>query len=224
MLAINPLVFDFFKELAANNTREWFEPRKAEFKALENEIKTFGAAVAEGLNRNDRIEKTKVFRIYRDVRFSKDKTPYKTHFAMAFHREKPALRGGYYLHIKPGESFVAAGFWDPNKEDLLRIRQELAMDADEFRTIVADTKFQSLWGNLQGEEVKTAPKGFSKGHPDIDLIKKKQFIFTRSFTDGQILAADFLDTVVHTFEGIRPFFDFMSHVLTTDSNGVSLLD
>ena len=109
--------FSFLRSLKKNNNREWFEAHKPEFKSLEADIKMIAEAVTTGLNKEDRIEKTKLFRVYRDVRFSKDKTPYKSHFAIAFHREKPHLRGGYYLHISPGDSFVAGGFWNPNKED-----------------------------------------------------------------------------------------------------------
>lgn len=114
----------------------------------------------------------KMFRIYRDVRFSKNKQPYKNHLAVSYHRRKPHLRGGYYLHIEPGNSFIACGFWDPKPDDLLRIRKEFEMDDVYIRKILNDPDFVSTFGNLQGEEVKTAPKGFDKNHPAIDLIKK----------------------------------------------------
>jgi uncharacterized protein (TIGR02453 family) len=166
----------------------------------------------------------KIFRVYRDVRFSKDKTPYKTHFGGSFHRKKPELRGGYYLHIAPNnESFIATGFWEPQKEDLLRIRKEFEMDADEMRKIMNNKKFKDTWGDIVGDEVKTAPKGFNKEDKNIDLIKKKQFIFTKKFTDKEILAPDFLNTVDDAFKTIRPYFDYMSDVLTTNLNGESLI-
>ena len=223
MMTINPAVFTFFNKLEKNNNRDWFEDHKPEFKALEKEIKGFSSTLESALNSNDRIEKTKMFRIYRDVRFSKNKTPYKTHFGISLHREKPALRGGYYVHLKSGETFIGGGFWDPSKEDLLRIRQELEIDATDFRTLMEEPTFKAAWGNLVGDEVKTAPKGFSKEHSNIDLIKKKQYLFIKKFSNTEVLADDFYDRVVRDFKAIRPFFDYMSDVLTTDSNGVSLL-
>lgn len=215
--------FSFLRSLKKNNNREWFEAHKPEFKTLEAEIKMVAEAVTTGLNQEDRIEKTKLFRVYRDVRFSKDKTPYRSHFAIAFHREKPHLRGGYYLHISPGDSFVAGGFWNPNKEDLFRIRKELEVDAEEYKRVVETAAFKALWGSNIGEGVKTAPKGFSKEHPNIDLIRFKQYLFSHSFTDKEVLEVDFPDKVVRTFQAIRPFFDYMSNVLTTDLNGESIL-
>jgi len=114
------------------------------------------------------------------VRFSKNKLPYKTHFGGSFHRTKPELRGGYYLHIAPqNESFIATGFWNPNKEDLFRIRKEFEIDSDELRELMAQPRFKSVWGALQGDELKSAPRGFDKNDPNIDLIRRKQFIFTK---------------------------------------------
>ena len=219
-------VFTFFKKLEKNNNRDWFNENKPEFKAIEKDVKAVYNTIFENLNMHDEIEKLKVFRIYRDVRFSKNKLPYKTHFGGSFHRLKPRLRGGYYLHLQPNnESFIATGFWEPAKEDLLRIRKEFEMDDSEIRDILADKKFNTVWGNsFVGDEVKTAPRGFDKEHKAIDLIKKKQYIFTKKFTDKAILDANFLDEVNASFKAIRPFFDYLSDVLTTDLNGASLID
>lgn len=216
-------VFTFFKALEKNNTREWFEPQKKRFKALENNIKTFAAELQSAMNENDHVDKFKLFRLYRDVRFSKDKTPFKTHFGISFHREKPALRGGYYLHIKPGDNFIATGFWSPEKEDLLRIRKEMEMDAKAFRDTIAVPSFKKVWGRMEGDEVKTAPKGFSKEDPNIDLIRKKAYLFTKKYSDQEVLSKDFLLQVCQDFKAARPFLNFMSNVLTTDLNGESLL-
>ena len=219
-------VFTFFKKLEKNNNRDWFNENKPEFKAIEKDVKAFYSAILENINKHDEIDKLKIFRIYRDVRFSKNKLPYKTHFGGSFHRTKPRLRGGYYLHIQPNnESFIATGFWEPAKEDLMRIRKELEMDDSEIRKILVDKKFNSVWGDsFVGDEVKSAPRGFNKEHKAIDLIKKKQYIFTKKFTDKEVLDLNFLDEVNKSFKAIRPFFDYMSDVLTTDLNGVSLID
>jgi len=216
--------FEFFKKLEKNNNREWFTEHKAEFKKIEAEVKTVYNEIYNNLNKHDEVDKLKMFRIYRDVRFSKDKTPYKTHFGGSFHRKKPELRGGYYLHIQPNnESFIATGFWEPHKDDLLRIRKEFEMDASEMRKIMSAKKFKSIWNELVGDEVKTAPKGFDKEHENIDLIKKKMYIFTRKFTDKEVTSNDFINTIDDSFKAIRPFFNYMSDVLTTNLNGESLI-
>ena len=214
----------FLKRLEKNNNRDWFNAHKKEFKALEADVKGFYNSILENLRVHDDIDKLKVFRIYRDVRFSKNKLPYKTHFGGSFHRTKPNLRGGYYLHIQPNnESFIATGFWEPNKEDLLRIRKEFEMDDEEIRTIIGKTNFKKIWGDFVGDEVKTAPKGFSKEHSAIDLIKKKQYIFIKKFTDKEVLDDKFIKEIDRDFKAIRPYFDYMSDVLTTNLNGESII-
>lgn len=213
---------DFLSELKYNNNREWFTENKKRFEKHNNEAKLFFNEMAELLGKQDGIEHVQIFRIYRDVRFSKDKAPYKTHFSVHFSRTKPFLRGGYYLHIQPGESFVGGGFWDPNPEDLHRIRKEFEMDDEEIRSIVADSTFKQYFGELKGDELKTAPKGFDKTHPAIDLIRKKQYLVTRSFSDEEVLSPDFQQKVLDTFKAMRPFFDYMSEVLRTNLNGENI--
>ena len=224
MTAIKKEVLSFFKKLEKNNNREWFEINKPEFKRIEAEVKHFGQQLKEALEATEHIDRVKLFRVYRDVRFSKDKTPYKTHFGISMHREKPCYRGGYYVHLKPNKNFAAVGFWDPNKEDLLRIRKELELDPSEFRELMHESDFKNTWGNLEGEEVKTAPKGFSKEDPNIDLIRKKMFLFRKKYSDKEVLSPNFLEQLAQDFRTVRPFLDYMSSVLTTDLNGVSLLD
>lgn len=217
-------VIRFLKELKANNNRDWFAEHKKRFKDVEASAKGFYSALNDRLNDHDEIEKLKMFRIYRDVRFSKDKSPYQPHFAGSFSRAGAHRRGGYYLRVRPGESFIAVGFWQPNPKDLMRIRKEFENDATEFRKIIEDRNFKKIWGQLEGEEVKTAPKGFDKNHPNIDLIRKKAFVFVRNFTDKEVLAPDFIETVDNSYKAIRSYFDYMSDVLTTDLNGESLLN
>lgn len=217
-------IFDFLKALEKNNNREWFTEHKSQFKALESKVKEFYKSILQALEEHDEIEKLKMFRIYRDVRFSKDKTPYKIHFAGSFSRMGASLRGGYYIRLKPGESFIAAGFWEPNKDDLLRIRKEFETDSSEFREILNNPAFKEVWGDLQGEELKTSPKGFDKEDPNIDLIRKKQFIFVKHFSDQEVFSPEFKNTVNESFKAIRPYFDLMSEILTTNLNGETLLD
>lgn len=224
MQAIPKEALQFLSELKENNNREWFNERKPHFKAIEDQMKKFYAEIEILMNKTDDIERTKAYRIYRDIRFSKDKTPYKKHFAVIFMRRKPELRGSYYLHIQPGgKSEIGGGFWKPNKEDLLRVRKEWEIDADEMREILTEPNFKNCWGNMYGETLKTAPMGFDKEHPNIDLINYKQWIFGRSLSDEEVLAPDFAKITSEYFEELRPFFDYMSAILTTDLNGVSII-
>ena len=121
-------VLDFLKILQENNNREWFAENKKAFEEEQKIAKSFFNEVGIALEKLDSIERIQIFRIYRDVRFSKNKLPYKNHFSAGFTRTKPLLRGGYYLHIEPGASFVGGGFWEPNPTDLFRIRKEIELD------------------------------------------------------------------------------------------------
>jgi uncharacterized protein (TIGR02453 family) len=221
-MQLSPDIFSFFLELEQHNNRDWFEAHKPEFKALETSVKQFGEALKDQLNQHDSIDQFKLFRIYRDVRFSKDKTPYKTHFGLTWHRTKPELRGGYYLHLKPNDVFLACGFWDPNPVDLKRIRQELDVDGDEYRSIVNEPKFKAVWGELEGDAVKTAPKGYAKDHPNIDLLRFKQHLFSVRYTQAEATALDFIHRLDAALQAVRPFVDYMSAVLTTNADGESL--
>jgi len=223
MQAIPMNTISFLKELKLNNNREWFNENKERFNAIRSEVKTFAQEVNDSLNISDNIEKIKIFRIYRDLRFSKDKTPYKKNIGMAFHRTKPELRGGYYLEISADESFVAVGFWNPNKEDLLRIRKEIEIDGQEFKRIINQKKIKDIWGHIRGEEVKRSPKGFKSDHQQIELIKKKQFLFIKKLKEKEVLDKNFQKKLVSYFVSIRPFFDYMSEILTTNLDGESLI-
>ena len=221
---ISKNVFNFLEALKNHNNREWFKSNISTFRTVESEVKNFYSHLYDQLNQSDSIDNFKVFRIYRDVRFSKNKTPYKTYFSGSFHRTKPELRGGYYLHLVPNnESFIATGFWNPDKEDLKRLRKEFEIDADEFRAIIAEPRFKANWGPLMGNELKSSPRGFAKQHPNIDLIRKKQFIFKKGYTDKEVLSDQFLQEVIYSFMVIRPYFDYMSSILTKNLNGEPIL-
>jgi len=215
-------IFVFLKKLRLNNNRDWFQANKIDFKSQEKHIKEFGEDVKSRLASSDKIDSFKVFRIYRDVRFSKDKTPYKIHFGLTWKRTKPKYRGGYYLHISPGNNFLACGFWDPNSNDLNRIREELILDSSEFKDLINSSSIKKIWGGLKGNELKTAPRGVDKSHADISLIRKKQFIFSITYSDQKVCQKDFINKIEIALKKIRPFLDYMSDVLTTDKNGEPL--
>lgn len=211
-------VLDYIKKLQQNNNREWFVDNKKSFEEAKESANQLFNAVYNELNLSDSLEPLKIYRIYRDVRFSADKTPYKTHFSMYMGRLKPDYRGGYYLHIEPGNSFLGVGFFDPNKEDLLRIRKEIELD-NELEDILNSKEIKNTFGNLVGDEVKTAPKGFDKNHERIALLKKKQFLLIHKFTDNEVLKPDFFKEAAKVFKKSRPFIDYMTDVLLTNLNG-----
>jgi uncharacterized protein (TIGR02453 family) len=224
MAQISKKALNFLEELSQNNNREWFNERKSTFKIHENEAKVFYQSILEKLRQTDEIDAYKLMRIYRDVRFSKDKTPYKARFAGSFKRSTEALRGGYFLNIESGNCLVGGGFYGPNPKDLLRIRKELEIDATELYDIINSKQFKTTFPNgIEGDGVKTAPKGFSKDNEAIELIRKKQFYVMKSFTNEELLSENFTDKVVEVFVALRPFFDYMSEVLTTNLNGESVL-
>lgn len=213
----------FLQNLKENNTREWFSENKKCFEKEQKAMKFFFNEVGQDFSKIDSIENIQIFRIYRDVRFSKNKLPYKVNFSAGYRRTKPMYRGGYYLHIENNNSFVGGGFWEPIPEDLLRIRKEMEHDASEVRAIISNATFIKYFGSLQGDELKTAPRDFDKNHPNIDLIRKKQYIVTRTFTNEEVLAPEFKEEIITTFKAMRPFFDYMSEVLTTNLNGESII-
>lgn len=221
---INRATLDFLKELRKHNTREWFAEHKKDYEMARKEFSKLIDVSADELNLTDVIESKKIFRINRDVRFSKDKSPYKNNLSGFFTRATAARRGGYFLSVEPeGKTIVGGGFYAPEKEDLLRIRKEFEMDTTEIEKITADKNFVNHFGKMRGEFLKSAPRDFDKEHPNIKWINMKQLYAFREFTDDEVIAESFPKEVIRTFLAIRPFFDYMSDVLTTDLNGESIL-
>ena len=218
-------VFKFLKNLENNNNRDWFAENKPTYLTANAHFKALAEEINEGMQQQDNIENMKLFRIYRDVRFSKNKDPYKNSFSGGFTRATKALRGGYYLHLQPGnKSMVGGGFWQPEASDLKRIREEIATDPAPLQEIINSSSFKKHFGKLEGEQLKTAPKGYPKDHPAIELLRYKSFIVSKHFTDKEVETPGFTQEVLKYFKATRPFFDYMSEVLTTDSNGVSIID
>lgn len=223
---INVLGFKFLNELKENNNRDWFAVNKDEFQKQQSNIEAFADALLQELNTHDVIEtpsgKKSLYRIYRDTRFSNDKTPYKTHWSGSFTRATKYRRGGYHFHIGPGSSYIAGGFFGPNPADLKLIRNDIAFDAAPLRAILNSEPFITTFKTLRGEQVKTTPKGFSADHEAIDLLRYKQFLLVRHFTDEEVLSKDFVKQAGDVYRNMRPFFDYMSEVLATDINGLAI--
>jgi uncharacterized protein (TIGR02453 family) len=218
----------FLKDLAKNNNRDWFTENKAKYVECHENFITFADELLSLMNKHDNIEtptgKKSLFRIYRDVRFSKNKAPYKSWMSGSFKRATAHLRGGYYFHFEPGNYFIGGGFWGPSPDDLKHIRAQIESDPDGFRKAINNKKFTSTFGEMTGDRVKTAPKGYAKDHPAIDLLRYKQYLASKTYTEKEILSPDFAKQVNADFKNIRPFFDHMSEILTTDLNGESIIE
>ena len=219
---------DFLKTLSKHNDREWFAKHKDKYTDANENIIDFAAALLAEMNRHDTIEtvsgKQSLHRIYRDVRFSKEKTPYNTHWSGGFKRATKKLRGGYYFHIQPGGSFLAGGFWGPSPQDLQRIRQDIDFNYKDWNKMLAGKTLKNTFGQIIGAQVGSAPRGYAKDHPGIELLRYKQYLLKHDFTDAEVLSPDFVKKANAVFKNMRPFLNFMSEILTTDSNGVSVLE
>lgn len=220
---------NFLKELGANNNRDWFTDNKPRYIQQHESTIAFADEVLTLLKKHDNIEnasgKKSLMRIYRDVRFSKDKSPYKTNWAGYFKRSTAELRGGYYFHIEPNSCFVGGGFWKPDSKDMKLIRDAILTDETAFRKIINAKKFKEHFGKLglQGESLKNVPRGYDKESSVGDLLKLKQFLIRKDFTRAEMLSPDFAKKVNETFKALRPFFDWMSYSLTHDGNGEPII-
>ncbi len=206
----------FLRSLKRNNNRTWFNNNKARY--VENvkfPMETFLYHLRERLLRTipglDIDPRKSMYRIYRDIRFSKDKSPYKTHQAAAFtfsggHRNHDP---GFYLHIEPGNVFIGGGWWMPDPSKLKILRAALAEGYPEFRKILARKKFKSMFGSLEGEKLSRVPRGFEAGHPAQDLLRYKQFLVSTTIPAERILDKSFLRKAADVFGTMEPFVRYL---------------
>jgi uncharacterized protein (TIGR02453 family) len=191
-------IIPFLKKLKKNNNRSWFEEHKGEYEKARAEFLAFTTEFIAHLKKADKAigdpdpAKT-IFRIYRDVRFSKDKTPYKTHLSANINPGgKKVESPGYYFQIAPGDCFLAAGIWMPEPEKLAKIRQELDYHFPEFKKILKEKNFKKYYGELYEEgKAKNPPRGFDKENPAIELLKNRNFIVIHNFDEKNILSKTF---------------------------------
>jgi uncharacterized protein (TIGR02453 family) len=222
-MPIQTSTFKFLKDLSANNDRDWFNTNKDIYLKAQNNAAEFADKVISLMKKHDEIEnesgKKSLYRIYNDVRFSKDKSPYSGKFAFSLKRATKLNRGGYYVHLKPENSFLACGFFAPNPEDLKRIRLDIDVNYKDWNKVLKSKSIAENFGSITGDKVKSAPRGFAGDHPGIELLRLKQFVFRHNFTDKEVLSDNFDIEVNRIFKTIRPWFNYMSEVLTTDLNG-----
>lgn len=212
---------DFFKKLKRNNNRSWFEKHKGEYEEyVKLPMQCLVASLQPHFSRfapeYDANPKRSIFRIYRDIRFSKDKTPYKTHVAAHFVlRGKPKgfLGSGYYMDIEPGETFAGAGLYMPDSNQLKRIRAAIAHRSGEFLEIVQARAFTKLFGKLKGEMLKRVPQGYEENHPMVNWLKLKQFFVGVSWPETRCRKAGFTEDVAHVFEAATPLVRYLNEAI-----------
>ncbi len=215
-------ILKFLKDLAKHNDRDWFEKNKSRYTEAKESFELFVADLYEemvhvddslaGLN-----PKKLTFRIYRDVRFSKDKSPYKKNMSAAFSAEGKGMgTPGYYFHVEPGnKSFVGVGLFMPIPENLAKIRQEIDYTGDSLQKIFKDKKFNKYYGKFWDEDkLKTAPKGYPKDHPYVEWLKLKSFIVTHEFKDSEVTDSKFLKNFVTVAKAAKPLNDFLKEAIS----------
>lgn len=214
MAKIEKSTFDFLKELRNNNNRDWFKSNKPRYEAAKDNVEEFIDKLIVRISKFDpsiahHTGKSTMFRIYRDVRFSKDKSPYKLHFGAhltaAAKKSEIHSRAGYYVHIGPGETMLAGGAYMPDSPWLKAIRAQIADDPKAFKKIVNSKAFKDTFGSFEGEQLKTAPKGYPKDHPEIELLRYKSFLATHDCKDKEVLSKDFLTHAAKVFKVLYPF-------------------
>ena len=207
----------FLKSIKSNNNRDWFEKHKDKFLEAKAEHEAFVDKIIKGVSKFDKKisgdmkGKDCVFRIYKDVRFSKDKTPYKTNFGASINPGgKKSLVAGYYLHIEPGASFLAGGVYMPEADLLNAIRQEIDYNPDPFIKILNSASFKKYFKGLDDEgKLKTAPKGFAKDHPHLEILKNKHFVVSHPLSDKLLTEKTFDTTIIAGFKAMHPFLEYL---------------
>ena len=210
-------IFDFLNALNNNNNREWMEANKPKYtKAKDNFVPIIRFLIEEIGKFDEHIHdlepKKCIFRIHRDIRFSKDKTPFKTNFgAWIAPGGKNAISAGYYFHLQPGgESFVAGGLYMPPSDALAKVRQEIDYNAEALKEILNSKSFKKYFKGIQGEQLKKAPKGYPKDHPDLDLLRFKSFVVWYKLKDEEIIQRNSARKLVTMYETIKPFNDYLN--------------
>ena len=215
--------FKFFKELSANNNREWFEDNKQRFRqSVQEPLVAFVEEMAPRLQKiskhitaDPRLNGGSIFRIYKDVRFSKDKTPYKTNGGVQFRHAlgKDAHAPGFYVHIAPGEVFFGGGIWMPPSSALFAIREAIRDNGAGWRKVADDASFKKRFGNVRGDTLTRPPKGFDASDANIEDIKRKSFFAMQEGTEKQTRAANFADDVAEAMADASPLMRFLCKAL-----------
>jgi uncharacterized protein (TIGR02453 family) len=219
---IGPELFRFLRELKENNERHWFQANKKRYESeVRDPLLRFVAAFAGPLGKisphllaDPRPSGGSLFRIYRDTRFSRDKSPYKTWAALRFSHEqaKDVHAPGYYLHLEPGGVFAGAGLWHPDPSAQKKVRDAIVAESGKWKRVVSGAAFRKSW-RFGGDSLRRAPRGYPDDHPLIGDLKRKDFITVAGFTMKQASAPDFLDRFAATCRTAAPFVEFLTRAV-----------
>jgi uncharacterized protein (TIGR02453 family) len=217
---LQPSTFKFLKSLRLNNNKVWFDEHKSDYQHAKVDFESTVQQLIDGLAKQDPVlqglqVKDCIFRIYKDVRFSKDKTPYKAHFGASFQPGgKKAATAGYYFHLEPGnKSFAGGGIWMPAGPELKKIRQEIDYNFQEFEQIISNKEFIRHFGKVEGETLKTAPQGYAPDNPAINYLKLKSVLVERPFSDEVCTQPAVVRDILKTFSVMQPLVQFINRAL-----------
>ncbi len=214
--------FQFLSQLALNNNREWFNDNKNLYLDAQNNVIDFVENLIQEIGKfNEEVlkldAKKSLFRIYRDTRFSKDKSPYKTNFGASLGIGKGSQKAGYYLHIEPGKSFIGAGIYQPDAETLKKIRKEISFSGNEFLSVINKKTFKANFLKLHDEDrLKKIPQGFEKDDPMAEYLKLKNFIVIKNLTDKEITDKNAVKNLASYFKSTQPFNDFLNSAVENE--------
>src|ERR1043166_7418276 len=213
----------FLKDLKKNNNKPWFDAHRKQYETARNDFENFIQSVLDKQGKNDPdlkglAAKKCLFRINRDIRFSKDKSPYKTNFGASMDKGgKKSGFAGYYFHLEPGKSFLGGGLWMPSDDALKKVRQEIDYCFDEFKKIVSSQKFKTIYGDLytgEGIQLAKVPQGFEKDNPASEYLKFKSWLVLTDIRDADLISKDLVSKTVAAFEIMQPFVKFLNRPLT----------
>ena len=214
---IHPATLTFLLALKKNNNKDWFDKNKEKYFLAKDNVADFVDNLLPQLCKIDKklaglTSKDCLFRIYRDVRFSKDKIPYKTNMGASMNAGgKKVINAGYYMHIEPGKSFFAGGIWMPPGDSIKKIRQEIDYNGKQINKIISQKDFKKYFGELDASyKLKTTPKGYDKDHPDIELLRLNSFIVWHKFNDKEITSKNFSKEILKGAKIMKPFLDFLN--------------
>lgn len=216
---LQPATISFLKSLSKNNNKPWFDEHRKQYEAAKKDFEGFIQQVIDTHGKNDQAisslkAKECMFRINRDVRFSKDKSPYKTNFGASINAGgKKSMRAGYYIHLEPGKSFAGGGLYMPQPADLKKVRQEIDYNLDEFRSIIEGKKFKSIYGGLSSDselKLTRVPQGFDKNSPAADYLTYKSFIAMQAIPDSEFLDKNITRTITKAFVELQPLLNFLN--------------
>jgi uncharacterized protein (TIGR02453 family) len=212
-------VLNFLDDLSKHNNKAWFDQNRVDYENARELFEQFIDYLIDEFRASDGLQdlsaKDCISRIYRDLRFSKDKSPYKTNmWATIAPGGKKATRMGYHIALQPQRrSLIAGGMWEPSPEQLDKFRQAIAKDASGFKKVTRAKSFLDNFGKVEGERLKTAPQGYDRTHPEIELLQLKQIVVVHYYSDNQVLAHDFPGVVISSCRAMRPFLDYLNSIV-----------